>query len=647
MSKPLQVGAHAAWHLDFRTGPGEAAEKVRAFGSSDYYASIDATLPAGLDGGSYTFVVEGMASEHYADLYRAMATGILVARLHLYWRDAGITGYFVDLAGLTDALQGDEPPAFTLVAVLRVTGLKRRAGTRRYEVVIEAREWVYDRVLQRIKNGGKRADPLNAAAAIAQDPGIGVDFTPLGLIPRPPDADTQALLEWGFAAGDVALDRLTRLDEAMQAMSKCFGLGMYLIRHGSLFAGPGRLVMGDRYELASNPVGPDPGLLEVQSRGQESVDPNFIFDPAQPKRQEPKRDLFELTLRGRPDIMPGDFVTFTRPAEETVDSLPASFAIDALAEVAPGAQALMYVRGVTHRLARDQGFVTVLRGVSVPDDDPDKAWFEHSPPKDRTAAAPRASDDSPEGSLTGTLHDLIERGGGQRIDVAQVRAAHVRDSRLPNQTEEVRRGLVPGDAKYAAARLAFEDKEMHPFETAPYASPFAWGPFGLVLPRYPGMRVLVAHRLGESDDIVDVGALWDRGQAPASEPGDYWLILPAAVAPGDREQVAGDQKPKSPSGKATNDLIDADGNRVIEVGKLTVRIGADKLASGGSRPAAATDPVHIEHTSSGSKIAIDQNGNITIDCKRALNISAVGDITLDSQANVVVKVASHMQVRGR
>ena len=131
MTTELPVGAHAGWHMDFRKGPEGNAAKVCTFGSSDYYASIEATLPAGLDAGSYTFILEGMTNEHYAALYQVLSKGTLVVRLHLYWRDAGITGYFVDLAGLTDARQGDEPPKGTLVALLRVTALKRRAGSRR------------------------------------------------------------------------------------------------------------------------------------------------------------------------------------------------------------------------------------------------------------------------------------------------------------------------------------------------------------------------------------------------------------------------------------------------------------------------------------------------------------------------------------
>ena len=158
--------------------------------------------------------------------------------------------------------------------------------------------------------------------------------------------------------------------------------------------------------------------------------------------------------------------------------------------------------------------------------------------------------------------------------MAQVRATTRPDGGLPTQTEKLRRGLVADDG-FLRGRAPRLRCTVNRFNAAPYASPFAWGQFGLVLPRYPGMRVLLAHRIGDPDDLIDIGALWERGKAPASKPGDYWLILPAAIDEADREQVADDQKPKEPGGKATNDLIDADGNRIIEVGKLTVRVGAD------------------------------------------------------------------------
>ena len=532
--------------------------------------------------------------------------------------------------------------------MLRVTALKRRAGSRRYEVVIEAREWVYDRALERMKKGDKKEDTLTAAQTIAEDDNIGIDFTPMGIIPAPAEGDRLALSEWSFAAGDVAADRLRGLGEAMELLTNKFGLGMYLIRKGALFAGPERHLIGDLHDLTSDQLGPIPGCSKSNRAARNRPIGTSCSTPRIQPGKSPSGTCSNLTMRGRPDIRPGDFVEFIRPPEETDDAgSPTSFLVDVIAEVKPGTKTKMYVRGATHRLARDRGFVTILRGVSVPGADNDTAWFRPSPPKGPMVTSAEVSDDSPEGALTGTFRELLDKSGGHRIDVAQIRAAHVQDSKLPNQTEELWRGLVAGEGNYGAAHLAFDGKGMSRFVSAPYASPFAWGGFGLILPRYPGMRVLVAHRLGDPDDIVDVGALWERGQAPASKPGDYWLILPAGIDEDDRAQVADDQKPKEPGGKATNDLIDADGNRVIEVGNLTVRVGADRLRPAGTRPAVEAAPVHIEHTGSGSRIVIDQDGNISIQAKKALTITAEEDITLDSKKKVVVKVGEIMDVKAR
>jgi hypothetical protein len=637
-----KVGAHAGWHLDFREGDAEQAARVASFGSSDYHASIEAALPGGLDGGSYTFVLEGVTNEDYADLYKAMSKKELIVRLHLYWRDAGIAGYFVDLAGLTDVLQGDEPPKNTLVAVLRVFALKRRAGARRYEVVVNARERVYDRLLGRLAAGGKADDLLDAARFIGDDRNVGVKMAQYGLI-ETNENEPVSERERSWARGDVALDRLRQLGLAIERRTRKFGLGMYLIRDNELHFGP------DRHQIASDhdELAPDNGLIQIDSRGQETSDPNFV--PEKETDKEPRRSVFELILRGRPDIKPGDFVEFVLPPEETdAAGTPTSFSLDLLAEVNPGAKVKVYVRGVSHRLGREHGFITTVRGVSVPGPDNDSAWFRHSPPKGPAAIASTTVDDSPEGEFVGVLREVVDRAGGQRIDVAQVRGANVKQGdTLATQTEKLWRGLTGDEGRpYAAATLPFDDTEMRIFEAAPYTAPFAWGKFGLVLPRYPGMRVLVAHRLGDGDDIVEVGALWQRGQAPASKPGDYWLILPAGVAEADRELLPDDKKAKEPAGKATNDLIDADGTRVIEVGKLTVRVGVSSLAEGGTRPTAAAGHVHIEHES-GAKIVIDHDGNITIQAAKKLDLIAGDQITLDTPNDVIVKTGGVMDVKGR
>ncbi len=422
----------------------------------------------------------------------------------------------------------------------------------------------------------------------------------------------------------------------MEQQTGQFGLGMYLIRDGLLYMGPDRLrLVGKTFQ-----IGADEGLIQIESRGQEPEDPG--------NPDAGKRDVFELTLRGRPDIKPGDFVEFNRPPDETDELGSAvSFALG-VPEVLAATKTRMYVRGVNHRLSRESAFITLLRGVAIPSGPPGKfeGWFEHGSPKGPAMPEPAQHDDSPEGELAGLVRQHAAKGGGRRLDVGQVRATNANGGQLPAQTEKLWRGLVADDGyPYAAARLAFDDRGSH-FNAAPYASPFAWGKFGLVLPRYPGMRVLLAHRNGDDDDLIDIGALWERGQAPASNPGDYWLVLPAAIPEADRQQVADDKKLNEPGGKATNDLIDADGNRVIEVGKFTVRVGADKLQRAGTRPAAANEHVSIEHAS-GSKIVIDQDGNITIESKKKLHFVAGEDITFDSKGNVIVETDGVMDVRGR
>jgi hypothetical protein len=292
--------------------------------------------------------------------------------------------------------------------------------------------------------------------------------------------------------------------------------------------------------------------------------------------------------------------------------------------------------------------MTLVRGVSIPSGPPgekSEGWFQYSPPKGLVAPEPPQQSE-PEGQVAGLIRRQAAMGAGRQIDVAQVRALNV-NGEPPAQTEKLWRGLVVEDGDpYAADRLAFDDAGA-PFDAAPYLSPFAWGKFGLVLPRYPGMRVLLAHRNGNSDDLVDAGALWERGTAPASNPGDYWLILPAAIPVADRQQVADNETPKVPGGKASNDLIDADGNRIIEVGQLTVRVGSACLQDAGTRPAAAPGvAVSIQHTS-GSRIVIDQDGNIVIESKKKLDLVAEDNITFDSKKKVVVNVGEIMDVKAR
>jgi hypothetical protein len=610
-----QIGALPGWRLEFEDSkkPGS----LPTIDSSDYYATIDATLPGGLESGSYTLVVEGMTSSDYAALFNARAN--LQVTLHLFWRDTL-----------------KSPIASSPVAKLRVTSLKRRVGSRRYEVVIEARELAYDRLLQPLaEKGPPIVGAFNAAAKIISL--LGGSATKGKNVDAPAPSTEPHADEWSWSAFEPGVKWLLELGRVMEASSEQFGLGMSLIRDGEVYFGPGRLDLTTG--AAPAVLTAEHGLLRVESKGQESTDPNWV--PKTPFDSAPKRDVYELLARGRPDIKPGDIIQFTRPPDER-DAAGVGLSATMGAAMRDKAETVKaYVRGVQHRLAREIGFTTTVHCIAIPEGG--SAWFKHSRAQSE-AVAPRAKMDGDGGEAD--LAYYFNRLGDRRIgtEVAEVRGCNPGEDDLPGQTEKISRGLAPPNGqRYGAVRLDFDHQAATAFTAAPYATPFAFGKFGLVVPRYPGMRVLVAHRNNDTGDPVDVGALWRHGEAPASNPGDWWLSLPAAIPANQRRSVADNAAAPAPAGKASNDLIDADGVRVIEVGKLTFRVGTDKLADAGARPQAEAAPVHIEHAS-GSRITIDQDGNIAIESKGTLKLAAEQDITIESKANVQVKVGGTMDV---
>jgi hypothetical protein len=180
----------------------------------------------------------------------------------------------------------------------------------------------------------------------------------------------------------------------------------------------------------------------------------------------------------------------------------------------------------------------------------------------------------------------------------------------------------------------------------PYASPFAWGKCGLVVPRYPGMRVALAHRRGMEQEPVDVGAIWDSGAGPDSEPGDWWLSLPAGVDESKRDRAGDSETPAAWSGSVTQDLIDADGNRMIELGSLVVRIGKDKLSNAGTRPQPPDEAgvISIHHVGGGAEIVMKQDGSIVIQGKSITLDAGQGDLTINAN-NVNVNVSTAMNVK--
>src|SRR3954463_5881629 len=124
-------GTVPAWALVFFEE--ESGKPLATMGSETYPGSVSAALPADLTGGSYEVVFEGMTD---ADYQRIHVDGRrhLAASLYLWWKDSptGVAGDLARFTGLDHPLGAitPDPPALSLVAVIRVDRLGGRPGGR-------------------------------------------------------------------------------------------------------------------------------------------------------------------------------------------------------------------------------------------------------------------------------------------------------------------------------------------------------------------------------------------------------------------------------------------------------------------------------------------------------------------------------------
>lgn len=660
------VGNDAGWHLRFftQTAPGVETLLI-SIGAGDYYAKIEASLPPGLEGGTYHFTIEGITNNDYKQLHEVWSTTPrvpILADLYLYWRDvSGPLGFLTSVAGLTDVVDSlsSTPDPSARVARLVVTRLSRRVGTRRFEAVIEASERIYDALGKRVSAPPPPAsDPVAAARRVADDLLRLSHFTQAvqmhPLEGTGTGGSSPAVELRSFKTG---LRLLGALESAMTAQSKRTGRGMYLIRDGQLHIGPGRPIPLEGDPKPLDDVG---GLVHVETASVSQNERAADADDAPPARLQ-----YQLTLKGRPDLRPGDRVTFRDPlidrAGGAIDAAtdlgvfgpPAGFgdalrnlgtSVIGLAPAAAGVDVELYVSGVSHTLSRTEGFVTTVTGVRV------TAGQEWDPVGEKDGTPDPDPPATPHAAVANAIQQLMETSGSEELIVGEVRAANTAGTaEPPSQTVDVWAGLAASDGvPRGARRLPIDRGSKSRLSGVPYLTPFALGKCGLVVPRYPGTRVLVGHVGGAADNPVDIGALWESGHGPDTQPGDWWLILPAAVESSHRQSATDDETPQEPSQQATNDLIDADGARVIEVGRFTVRVRPGTLDHPGVRPAPPADSaeqVTIEHDS-GSRIVIKDNGDIVIDSTKDLIVKAKSTLTLEAD-DVRVKVKNTMDVIDR
>lgn len=642
LTEKALIGNDAGWLLAFYRS-NSLDEPILEIGRDHYYGEIQATLPSGLEGGVYSFSIEGLTEEHYEKISLNEPNPPKVLRLYLFWRDTNSTvgGYLKNLAGLTDTFSSVKAKDLKdfLVADLWVKSVTRKAGERRYEATITAQERIFERLWVRVPKAIEPAPYPDAIESLLMNV-CGMeepeDFKLHGLPPKE---------KCGFDAGKMVRAQLLEpVSGRLEEFSDKYGRGMFLIRKGKLHVGPRPIPLEeDGGQPKKLTLGG--GLIETEVLEPVERDPNF--DKAM--GDKPTRRQFRLTLKGRPDLFPGMLVEFEPPPE---DEQPKSGGLlgavgdfgallPSLGGESSSKGVKLYVNSVAHKLGRKTGFVTILTGIEVKGLASNDIWDKHSPKSNNQDTSKKTASASPEVDAAKVVKLIARQVLSDRRfpEIAEIRSVHEKGTdEPPGQTTDAWCGLVPGKGEpHQSRRMAIERPSPEPKEGIAYATPFAWGKTGLVLPRYPGTRVLVAYRGGMADDPVDVGAVWESGKGPESMPGDWWLILPIGVPEQQRSTLAKEKVPEEHTGKVTQDLIDADGNRVIHVGELTICVAAkDKLKDAGQRPDRAT------HLDGGASIVIKSDGSVVIKAK-TISFEAENDINMKA-ANVKVSVSGTMDV---
>jgi hypothetical protein len=218
------------------------------------------------------------------------------------------------------------------------------------------------------------------------------------------------------------------------------------------------------------------------------------------------------------------------------------------------------IRSITHKMTRQGGYTCSGRALSpdAPDEDAQQA--------DRPSAS---------GVARQLRKNLYQRERTRpAVQLGDVNAYTAGDH---TATFDLGYDSTP-DMPSPSVQATLQDKPV-PLNDKPIASPFAFDNCGLVVPVYPKMRSLLVHGWNQPEDAVAAGFVWTADMTPPqNQTGDWWLCLPT--------QFDGDGKP---TGNTVNDLIQQDGQRVIQVKGMKITIGAGLLNPVGSRPSPGSD----------------------------------------------------------
>ena len=605
------------------------------------WADIRVSMDSGISPGSIVLDIRRMTQDQFRAIAsrwhtretapgeRAPDRATVEGKLFLFWRD----------------LVGNTPTenAAPVLFEFGLTALSRRSEGLEIITHIEGRDLTYHRIVKAKTSNFKvpqtAQGPLELAGRVMGLAGLGNFYS----LHEPVGGDSTGTdIPMSVSPNSPILPQLNEAGNAMLRRYSRRGREVYLIRRGRLHIGPFRPVPITGSAVTLNPAA---GFLTARLEGQDS--PIALTERLSDASAAPQpRQRWRVNLVGRADIGPGDVVVFEVPAEDA--ALFDGFGVAGLADgLLPPVTVHLYVASVSHRANRNESWTTDLVGVSMSGPPYDTAaWDEaHTTPH----GTPSSGDPTPRADPAGTIRSRVEGIVAHELafrpntDIGEVRQANTRTQMsgdsvsLPAHSSELLVGTVDrsgaGAARFAEIQRTGEWRFAN---SVPYTTPFAWGPFGLVLPRYPGTRVLVSYHHGSMHDPVDIGALWrtsdDSPQsAPTNnQPGDWWLILPAGMGDAASNAEGARDPVEIPSdAKASHDLIDADGQRLMAVGGLTIRAyELDSMVGPGDRPALPADPqlggILIEHVKSGAAISIDNDGKITIKAVKELVLEGDG-----------------------
>lgn len=619
MAVSSSVGFDAGWRLEFRPDDPQAATSAPAVAvdRAGYDADLEVSFAGIWAAPTFSATVDGLRQADVDTILKGRCSRVTIA---LGWRDrpGSLLAAGANLLAAT-GLGGARTSGLVTVLTGRITELTRTAGEVRYRTRFSGVDATWAR-LQRTQVG---APTLPVKGTVFQ----WVDAICQGLTPpiRVFPEGHQPVLE-----GRTEVRAADRVGDVLQALARA----AYGAPHGRvpLFLRDGELHLG---AWTPSVTGGHSWSLDAAAGLVEATPAPYEYDD--PAKDDPfatsTADAWDVSLLGRPDLRVGDVVTIRLPRTVTKQpsgGVPALGALGAVGSLA--APVVDLVRGaatvpprdfrvvaLSHTLARTTGFTTKLRVEGV----------------DGGPAAP-----APLGEAQRVAETIDARIGTmarsrRAVDAGVVTAQAVKPGGERHaQRLDLDDGLAEAAPPNLAVRGALDTPATH-LADKPYLTPFAYGGTGLVVPHYPGTRVLQLNHDGDPRNAVVAGCVWPEGSEPESRQGDWWLTLPTKVMPAD----AGTGVTPAPTGPVASDLVNAAGGRVINVLGLEITVGESLMPAVGKRP---DDPpagvVTVRAAAGNASISIDSTGTITIATDKEIRLSG---------SKVVMSVTQGVEIEKR